>query len=84
MIDHTFIPGDRSYGWERQCSVYMPVREGGRWVSAHCGAPPEEHPKTDEPVHARDCREYLLTGNEPCDCWVSARPEPRDETKEST
>jgi hypothetical protein len=41
--DHGFIPGDPEYGWYRQCSVIVPVREAGQWVGAHCGYPPEEH-----------------------------------------
>lgn len=42
---HEFRPGDPAYGWERQCSALHPVREAGQWVDAHCGYPPEEHPR---------------------------------------
>jgi hypothetical protein len=69
LRDHVFVPGDPEYGWELQCRVAMRVPEAGLWVRANCGAPPEAHPPTSDPIHSDCC--VARTVGTGCDCWAS-------------
>lgn len=58
--EHAFIPGDATYGWERQCA--HPGKDGLR----HCGFPPEAHaqpePAAPEVVWTGDGVRVLADG----------------------
>ncbi len=69
MRDHCFVPGDPNYGWERQCSVKVPMKEAGQMVTTHCGYPPENHPATTDPIHSKACATYV-SGFDICTCWA--------------
>ena len=60
QLGHAFVPGDATYGWERQCA--HPAKDGLR----HCGYPPEAHaqpePTAPEVVWTGDGVRVLADG----------------------
>ena len=69
--DHGFVPGDPACGWDRQCSVIVPVIECGEIVGAHCGRPPEDHAIW---ASAR-AKDSAMTIAAPCRCgWTGDGP----------